>query len=120
MIKKVAAGIVLYIVFAAAVIKFYPDDHTDMDWRDRQDYNSVQVTKLKLGTEHQAIIALMGSPDISEAKYSNDDRYQVMFYRTRHVKSDGITTKSECTPLLLKNNQLIAWGEDAYEQYQKS
>ena len=120
MIKKVAAGIALYVVFAAAVIKFYPDEHEDMDWEDRQEYNSVQVQKLELGIEHQAIIELMGSPDISEAKLSQQDKYQVMYYRTQHVRSDGITTKSECTPLLLKNNQLIAWGDDAIEMYEKS
>ena len=75
MVKKIAAGVGLYIVFAAAVIKFYPDEHTDMGWEDRQEYNSVQVTKLELGIEHQAIIELMGSPDISEAKLSDEDKY---------------------------------------------
>ena len=120
MIKKVALGVSLYVAFTAAVIHFYPDKHEDMDWEDRQEYNSVQVSKLKMGTQHQAIIELMGSPDISEAKISKNDKYQVMFYRTQHVKSDGITTKSECTPLLLKNNELVAWGDGAYEIYEKS
>lgn len=120
MVKKIAAGITLYIVFAAAVIKFYPDEHEDMNWEDRQEYNNVQVKKLDIGIEHQAIIELMGSPDISEAKWSDEDKYQVMYYRTHHVRSDGITTKSECTPLLLKNNQLIAWGDGAIEMYEKS
>ncbi|MBT1065730.1 DUF3192 domain-containing protein [Bowmanella sp. Y26] len=115
--KRIGLGLVIYLLFAALVLLFYPDDPNSMDWKDREQYNKVQVGKLELGTGRQAIIELMGSPDISEAKRSNDDKLQVMFYRTQHMESDGITTMNECTPLLFKNDQLVAWGEGAYQQY---
>ncbi|MBN25714.1 MAG: cell envelope protein SmpA, partial [Alteromonadaceae bacterium] len=84
---------------------------------DREEYNKVQVAKLELGQTKQQIVALLGGPDISEAKRTGDDTYQVMFFRTQHVKSDGITTQDECTALLLQNDELIGWGESAYQDY---
>ncbi|GAA0365607.1 DUF3192 domain-containing protein [Bowmanella denitrificans] len=115
--KRIGLGLIIYLLFAVLVLLFYPDDPDSMDWQDREQYNKVQVGKLELGTARQAIIELLGSPDISEAKHSQDDKLQVMFYRTQHMESDGITTMNECTPLLFKNDQLIAWGEGAYQQY---
>ena len=43
-----------------------------------------------------------------------------MFFRTQHVRADGLTTQDECTPLLFENDKLIAWGEGAYLSYQQS
>jgi hypothetical protein len=40
-----------------------------------------------------------------------------MFYRTQHRQADGITTEDECTALLFENNELIAWGDSAYQSY---
>ncbi|SQH75815.1 conserved protein of unknown function [Shewanella benthica] len=34
-----------------------------------------------------------------------------------HAQSDGITTRDECTPLLFRDQKLIAWGSDTYDQY---
>ncbi len=115
--KGIAIGLGLYISVALIVIAFYPDDPNKLDWEDRQDYNKVQIPKLKLGTRRQEIIAQLGSPDISEAKRVGNEQYQVMFYRTDHRKSDGVTTMDECTPLLFENDILVAWGEGAYKDY---
>ena len=116
-IRRIGIGVALYAVFVAAVISFYPDKPEDMDWQDREEYNKVQIAKLELGVSRQEIIALLGSPDISEAKKVGVNRVQVMFYRTQHKKSDGITTMNECTPLLFENDMLVAWGNGAYEAY---
>jgi hypothetical protein len=89
-----------------------------MDWEDRQAYNQVQIAKLELGITRTQILELMGSPDISEAKVEGDELIQVMFYRTHHKTSDGITTRDECTPLLFENDTLVAWGDTAYARYQ--
>ena len=40
-----------------------------------------------------------------------------MFYRTNHVKADGMTTQEECTALLFKNGLLSAIGNAAYESF---
>ena len=53
------------------------------------------------------------------AKKFADNNYQVMFYRTQHVKSDGITTQDECTFLLFVNGILkeIGLGEKYPENW---
>lgn len=116
-IQRATIGFLIYLVFAALVLFFYPDDPDAMDWRDREQYNKVQIGKLELGTTRTQIIERMGAPDISEAKQLDDTRVQIMFYRTQHMESDGITTMNECTPLLFENDKLIAWGDGTYQQY---
>jgi hypothetical protein len=118
-VKFVAVGFGLYAVFAASVITFYEDDPDQMDWEDRQAFNKIYINKLFIDDQilKSQVIDSLGSPDLTEAKQIEDGTVQVMFYRTQHQKSDGITTKDECTPLLFKNGQLIAWGEGAYEKF---
>ncbi len=115
--KRIAIGLGIYIAIVLAVFNFYEDDPSSMDWQDREQFNKVKISKLALGTSKQEIIDMLGSPDISEAKMVNEDTVQVMFYRTQHRVSDGITTEDECTPLLFKNDVLIAWGDGTYQQY---
>jgi hypothetical protein len=119
-IRLILAGIALYAAFVFLVVAFYPDKPENMDWKDREEYNRVQITKLKLGSTREEVLALLGSPDITEAKRQDDTAIQVMFYRTQHVRADGLTTQDECTPLLFENDKLIAWGEGAYSSYQQS
>ena len=116
-VKRIVIGVLIYAAIVVGLIKFNPDDTSDMSWEDRQDFNKVQISKLALGISRSAILELLGPPDISEAKKQQERNIQVMFYRTHHVKSDGITTQSECTPLLFEDDVLIAWGEGAYQNY---
>ena len=116
-VKRIGIGAGLYAVFVMAVITLYPDTAQDMDWKDREAYNKVQMSKLELGLQKKHIIEWLGSPDITEAKRNDNKELQVMFYRTQHKKSDGITTEDECTALLFENNELIAWGDSAYQSY---
>jgi hypothetical protein len=114
--KKVVLRILLalaaYGVFVALVVSFYDDSPANMQWEDREAYNRQFISKLKLGefTLDQALEKL-GSPDITEAKQSKDSNYQVLFYRTQHVKSDGITTQNECTYLLFVNDSLAEYAK---------
>ena len=116
-VKRIGIGVGLYAIFAMAVITFYPDKPQNMDWKDREQYNQVQISKLELGFQKKQILELLGTPDITEAKRNDNKELQVMFYRTQHKKADGITTIDECTPLLFENNELIAWGDSAYQSY---
>ena len=118
-VKFAVIGFGLYFVFAGSVLTFYEEDTNQMGWEDRQAYNMKYINDLSLSnnTIKTTIVTDLGSPDITEAKQAEEDYYQVMFYRTHHQKSDGITTKDECTPILFKNDKLIAWGTGAYEQY---
>ncbi|WP_293747870.1 DUF3192 domain-containing protein [uncultured Paraglaciecola sp.] len=116
-LKRIGIGIGLYAVFVMAVIMLYPDTPQNMDWKDREQYNKVQISKLELGLQKKQILELLGSPDITEAKRNDNIELQVMFYRTQHKKADGITTEDECTALLFENNELIAWGDSAYQSF---
>ncbi|GIU09733.1 DUF3192 domain-containing protein [Shewanella morhuae] len=106
-----------YVAFVAVVILVYEPTPDDMSWEDRQAYNSQKISDLVLGQDIASVKTLLGKADFSEAKRLKETQLQVLFYRTHHEKSDGVTTKEECTPLIFENGQLIAWGQDTYKQY---
>ncbi len=118
-VKFVAIGFGLYAVFAALVLTFYEDDTDQMGWEDRQAFNKRFISTLSIDEkiDRSYVIQTLGSPDLTEAKRKDDITFQVMFYRTQHIQSDGITTKDECTPMLFENGSLIAWGDTAYQQF---
>lgn len=111
-VSRILIALALYGVFVALVVNFYDDSPANMQWEDREAYNRQFISQLKLGefTFDQAIEKL-GSPDITEAKKSDGISYQVLFYRTQHVKSDGITTQDECTYLLFVDNSLMEYAK---------
>ncbi|MFT5163084.1 MAG: hypothetical protein ACI9FJ_001666 [Alteromonadaceae bacterium] len=114
------ASVLGYILFAGSIMLFYKDNPERMDLTERQEFNLKYLETLSLhdNTPQNAVIDYLGSPDITEAKAVKDKVYQVMFYRTRKITGDGITTKDECTPILFIDGVLIAWGDNAYNQYQ--
>lgn len=118
-IRYILLGIGLYAVLASLVIIFYQDDPTTMNWQDREAFNNRFIDKLKPGQKlsSESVLEQLGSPDLTFAKNSNNHVYQLFFYRTQHVKSDGITTQDECTGILFKDGILIAWGLGALSAY---
>jgi len=117
-LSLIALALLAYGIFVILVVNFYDDSPMNMKWEDREAYNRQYVTKVKLDQLNiDQIITDLGSPDITEAKKINNDHYQLMYYRTQHIKSDGITTEDECTALLFKNNQLNAIGQSAIDEY---
>lgn len=116
---RIFIALFTYVIFVVLVINFYNDSPDQMHWDDREQYNRKFIAKIKLDefTFEQALLEL-GSPDITEAKSINNRYFQVMFYRTQHVKSDGITTQDECTFLLFVNGILKEIGLGAnYPQH---
>ncbi|RUO79504.1 DUF3192 domain-containing protein [Pseudidiomarina taiwanensis] len=119
MLKIVLIGFGLYYAAVAIAMYYFEADPESLSWQERETFNLKQIGRFDLGTSKSEVIQLLGSPDFSEAKSTADgDNVLVLFYRTHHVKSDGITTRDECTPLLFQNDRLIAWGADAYSEYQ--
>jgi len=119
-ISRILLALAAYAIFVALVVTFYDDSPDKMKWDDREAYNRQYIAKIKLEnfTFEQALTQL-GSPDITEARTVDEVNYQVMFYRTQHVKSDGITTQDECTFLLFVNGVLkeIGLGNHYPEQW---
>ena len=111
-------ALIAYGIFVALVVNFYDDSPAKMQWEDREAYNRQFIAKLELKQfNFNSAIEQLGSPDITESKLIDETSYQVSFYRTQHVKSDGITTQDECTALLFTNGILTAIGKTAYEQF---
>jgi hypothetical protein len=127
-IKRILLAVLAYGIFVLLVVNFYDDDPSDMKWEDREEYNRQFINKLKLNQffADQALEQL-GSPDITEARKVGEDYFQVMFYRTQHVKSDGITTQNECSYLLFINDVLTEFAiathykglDEIIKQYQQ-
>lgn len=119
--KKFIIGSLLalssYGIFVILVINFYDDSPSNMKWEDRESFNRLYIGKLKLGQlKVEQILAKLGNPDIIEAKQFKEVDYQVLFYRTQHVKSDGITTQEECSYLVFINNALVEFATaDKYQ-----
>ncbi|MEC8226958.1 MAG: DUF3192 domain-containing protein, partial [Pseudomonadota bacterium] len=113
MFKKVfqylVLGLGVYALIATLVITFYKDDPQAMIWQDREAFNKRYIAKLSVDKPENlnAVLDYLGSPDLTYAKRTEDNVWQIIFYRTQHVKSDGITTIDECTGLLFKNGQLV-------------
>jgi len=106
-----------YLAFVAVVVLVYEPTPDEMDWEDRQAYINGKLTEISIGQSITHIKTLLGKADFSEAKMANESTLQVLFYRTHHKKSDGETTRDECTPLLFRDQKLIAWGEASYQEY---
>lgn len=125
MFKKVfrylILGLGVYALIATLVIAFYKDDPQAMIWQDREAFNKRYIAKLSINkpTTLNSVLDYLGSPDLTYAKRTDDNVWQVIFYRTQHVKSDGITTMDECTGLLFKNGELLLWGPSAHETYMR-
>ncbi len=119
-IGRTLLALAVYGIFVALVVTFYDDSPDKMKWKDKEAYNRQFIAKIKLDefTFEQALTQL-GSPDITEARTVDKVNYQVMFYRTQHVKSDGITTQDECSFLLFVNGTLkeIGLGDHYPEQW---
>ena len=117
---RVLLALMAYGIFVLLVVIFYDDSPSNMQWEDREAYNKQYIAKLNIDNfTFERAIEELGSPDITEAKKVDGSNYQVMFYRTQHMKSDGITTQDECTPLLFKDGQLTAIGRSAYQDFQQ-
>ena len=84
----------------------------DEDWENKQQVNRKYISELSLGTERSAVLLRLDTPSFSEAFIKEGQEYNVLFYRTHHVSSDGDTLKDETTPLVFKNNKLIGWGHE--------
>jgi alpha-D-ribose 1-methylphosphonate 5-triphosphate diphosphatase PhnM len=113
--KKFLIGVLIslasYAIFVGLVVNFYDDSPSNMQWEDRESFNRLYISKLKLGElQVEQVIEELGSPDIIKAKQVQQINYQVLFYRTQHVKSDGITTQEECSYLVFVNDTLVEFA----------
>ena len=118
MLAKVFVAAALAVTLSGCVVAVGGDhdfERDDSSWKKTQRYNQEQINKLTLQMSAEDIRTLLGTPDFTESFNKDGETVQVLFYRTHHQKSDGKTTKDECTPLVFKQNRLTGWGDKAYQ-----
>lgn len=109
-------GLLTGCVVAIGDKDYEGSDGTDNEWRTTQRENLNQINQLQPGVAFNDVVSLLGNPDFTEFLVKDEQQVQVLFYRTQHKRSDGKTTKDECTPLVFINSQLHSWGDKAYQQ----
>lgn len=102
------------LMLGGCVIAVNTDDWEHSDgWKARQDDNERTINRLEIGDSKTDIRDELGKPDFNESFLREGQTYTVLYYRTRHVASDGETTKDETTPLVFVDDELVGWGESA-------
>lgn len=71
-------------------------------WQKQHKNNREIISTLALDTNYQVVLNKLHTPNFTELLKQGDDVYQVLFYATHSIHSDGKMTKDECTPLVLK------------------
>jgi hypothetical protein len=121
MIVKTLGMLAVAALLSGCVVAIGDKDYessanTDKEWRKNQQANLTHINQFQPGIAFNDVIGLMGTPDFTEFLIKDQQQVQVLFYRTEHKRSDGRTTKDECTPLVFINGQLHSWGDKAYQQ----
>lgn len=117
MFARICAATALAVSLSGCVIAVggQHEFDEDSDWKKTQRANQQKISNLTAGVSTEDIRSLMGSPDFTESFNKDGEQVQVLFYRSHHEKSDGKTTKDECTPLIFKQGKLSGWGDKAYQ-----
>ncbi|QHJ13458.1 hypothetical protein FX988_03719 [Paraglaciecola mesophila] len=108
-----AGSLGLSLLLSGCVISVDGHDGYQSDWQKQEKHNRKEVARLQPNLTTGEVMDRMGVADFSEFVKKGDDQYHVLYYRTQRVDDDGVTTKDECTPLVLKNDQLVGWGNSA-------
>jgi hypothetical protein len=112
----IAASLLTGCVVAIGDKDYDDSQSSDSEWRKTQQANLLQINQFQPGMAFNNVVSRMGNPDFTEFLVKDEQQVQVLFYRTQHQRSDGKTTKDECTPLVFINGQLHSWGDKAYQQ----
>lgn len=113
-----AAAFILPLTLSGCIISVDGDgvDRHYGSWKEKDEKNRNYIANLSPDMTFSQITNKLGTPDFNESFQRGEQQVQVLFYRTQRKRDDGITTKDECTPLILTNGVLVGWGEKAYNE----
>ncbi len=83
-------------------------------WQKQHKNNRETIANLALDTHYQVVLNRLQTPNFTELLKEDGNVYQVIFYATHSIHSDGKMTKDECTPLVFENDKLIGIGDTIY------
>ena len=116
-LAKITGVLIAVTALNGCVIAIGNGDKNDgADWQARQERNNRYIDQLELGTSVSVVKLDLGEPDFNESFQRNGDTYQVLYYRTHRVDSDGRTTKDETTPFVFIDMALVGWGHTAIDK----
>lgn len=117
-ILKLTTLFLLVVNLSGCVVAIGNDgwDEDEKNWENRQEKNLRYINRLDLGTTMASIESDLGEPDFSDSFQRNGEVFHIIYYRTRHIKSDGSTSRDETTPLVFIEKQLVGWGNLAIEK----
>ena len=84
-------------------------------WQSKYKNNREVIAELKMDSSYQSVLTTLDTPSFTELLKKDNDVYQVLFYPTHSVHSDGKMTKDECTALVFKNDKLVGIGDTALD-----
>ena len=106
---------ILALSLSGCVIAVNTDGFEDGNWYSRQARNAKKIESLEIGKSEISVRDEFGDPDFVESFLRENDSYVVLFYRTRHIEHDGVTTRDETTPLVFVDGSLVGWGDSAID-----
>lgn len=117
MLKSILFSLAL-LTTSGCVFHISKDDtvHFDGSWEEKQEKNRSFIANLSKGIQRSEVLEKLGTPNMSESFSADQKEVLVLFYRTKHDKSDGKTTRSETTPLIFIDDALDSWGNSAYKK----
>ena len=92
-------------------------DEEESNWKSKQQSNARAISAMEIGRSKIEIEAELGTADFNDAFEGSGGTYRVLFYRTRHLHSDGRTTRDETTPIVFHNGNVVGWGDSALAHY---
>lgn len=116
---SVLAAVVLSLSACVVVVDGNKDGNkwrSQSDWEQLEQRNRESISELQPGQSVAAVQEQMGPADFHEMLRIGDQDFRILYYRTQRVKSDGITSKDECTPLVFRDGLLHGWGQTQLNQ----
>lgn len=118
--QKLMAVLVVPVVLAMSGCVIVTEGDHDWDskngysqrgWQEMERENRATIAGLDTDATIESVRAKLGVADFTDSLKKEDTLYQVLYYRTHRVESDGETTRDECTPLVFANGKLIGTGQ---------
>jgi hypothetical protein len=126
--RCVAALLVLFLASCAS----QSVRHGQMSLKELVSSNQAKLAHISLGISKENVVALMGTntadthdgivnnPWTVEGFVDNSNaRYEVLYYVTRTNQPFTPIRKSLTTPIVIKDNKVVGWGNDALERISK-
>jgi len=84
--------------------------HAYSDYEEREYDNRQAIARLAIGSGFTHALNSLGVADFNETYMRDEQKIQVLYYRTHRTREDGITTKDECTYLYFVDGLLKETG----------